>query len=360
MRRSTNSKNSALLGLVILVLVVIGAFVFNSIQKRNVPATVVKGFVGGEKINFLESEEVRKILLEDYKIKVDISKAGSLDMVRADHTDVDFLFPSSQTALELYLDTIGPTYKDDIIFNTPIVLYSHKMVADALVKMNLATFTNDVYQVNMQDLVAAMLKDTSWADIGLPELFGQVTVDTTDPSKSNSGNMFSGLVANMLNESKVVSEQDAARILPDLLHIFNKLGYMETSSSDLFSQFLKTGVGAKPIVAGYENQLLEFSKMEPEAWERVKSDIVILYPRPTVWSTHILIALNQNGELLMDALKDSRLQKIAWEENGFRTDVSSTNAETVTFDVPGVIANITQIIQMPNQKAMNVIIKAFE
>ena len=31
---------------------------------------------------------------------------------------------------------------------------------------------------------------------------------------------------------------------------------MEASSSDLFDQFLKTGMGAKPVIAGYENQLL--------------------------------------------------------------------------------------------------------
>ncbi len=38
---------------------------------------------------------------------------------------------------------------------------------------------------------------------------------------------------------------------------------MESSSSDLFDQFLKTGMGAKPLIAGYENQLLEFAVEKP-------------------------------------------------------------------------------------------------
>jgi hypothetical protein len=360
MNKSANSRRPAFLGLLILILVIAGAFLFSTFQQNNQPPKTVKGFVGGEKINFLENEEVKKILREKYRLKIDINKAGSLDMIRASHENVDFLFPSNQTALELYLNTIGPTYKDDIIFNTPIVLYSHKLVADALVQSGLAESVDGVYQVKMQALVDKMAADATWADVNLPQLFGPLTVDTTDPAKSNSGNMFSGLVANMLNGGQVVTEKNTAAILPDLLHIFSKLGYMETSSSDLFNQFLKTGVGAKPLVAGYENQLLEFSKLNPEAWQKVKDDIVILYPQPTVWSTHILIALDAAGEELMIALKDDRIQQIAWDQHGFRTGVYTAKAAAETFDVPGVSADITQIIQMPNQKAMEQIISAFQ
>ena len=52
---------------------------------------------------------------------------------------------------------------------------------------------------------------------------------------------------------------------------------MESSSSDLFDQFLKTGMGAKPLIAGYESQLLEFAVQEPETWEQIKGDIVMVY-----------------------------------------------------------------------------------
>ena len=70
---------------------------------------------------------------------------------------------------------------------------------------------------------------------------------------------------------------------------------MESSSSDLFDQFLKTGMGAKPLIAGYENQLLEFAVENPDTWEQIKGDIVIMYPTPTVWSSHVYIALDEAG-----------------------------------------------------------------
>ncbi len=355
------NKRTMLLGLLILVAVIGTAIAYAVLRGRRPQAVRLSGYVGGEKINFLEDPEVQQILEKDFGITLDIHKAGSLDMVRAQDLDSrQFLWPSSQTALELYLDTVGSTYKDDNIFNTPIVLYSRSYVAEGLVAASLAKKDGDVYIVDLPALVKAMQENRTWADIGLTDLYGAISIHTTDPAKSNSGNMFSGLVANMLNGQASVTEAQVPAILPDLTRIFDKIGYMETSSSDLFSLFLKTGMGNKPIVAGYENQLLEFSKMEPTEWQNVKSDIVIMYPEPTVWSSHIFIALDADGERLMQALKDERLQKLAWEQHGFRTGIYGSTSQDSDFDVPGVPGQITRIIQMPGYKAMSRIVAEFE
>lgn len=130
--------------------------------------------------------------------------------------------------------------------------------------------------VNMSLLTQCIEADTTWADLGLPQLYGTVAVGTTDPTHSNSGNMFAGLLANTLCGG-VADASNIEEILPRLQSIFQKLGYME-SSSDLFDQFLKTGMGAKPLIAGYESQLLEFAVQNPETWEQVKDDILIMYP----------------------------------------------------------------------------------
>ncbi len=355
------SKKSMLTGFVILLIVIAAAGTYGVLRRKKASLVTLSGYVGGEKIHFLEDEDTVRILEKDYGITLDIHKAGSLDMVRArDLESRDFLWPSSQTALELFEDTTDLSFKDDITFNTPIVLYSRKPVADALVKSGLARMEGDCYFADMPKLIEALRKDTSWQDIGLDALYGDISIHTTDPSKSNSGNMFSGLTANMLNGRKVVTESDVGKILPDLQKIFAKIGYMETSSYDLFSLFLSTGIGNKPIVAGYENQLLEFSVMHPEEWERVKSDIVLLYPEPTVWSSHIFIALNEDAERLMHALQDERLQKIAWEKHGFRSGVYGVSSPEELFSVKGVAPEIKRIIQMPGYKAMRLIVEAFE
>ena len=107
--------------------------------------------------------------------------------------------------------------------------------------------------------------------------------------------MFAGLLANVLCGG-VADEASVEAVLPRLQAIFERLGYMEASSSDLFDQFLKTGMGAKPIIAAYENQLLEFAAEHPEDWQQLRDDIVLIYPTPTVWSSHIYIALDEAGK----------------------------------------------------------------
>ena len=156
----------------------------------------------------------------------------------------------------------------------------------------------------------------------------------------------------------VADEDSVENILPRLRDLFEKLGYMESSSSDLFDQFLKTGMGAKPMMAGYENQLLEFAVENPEDWAQLKDDIVLIYPTPTVWSSHIYIALDDEGGRGIDALLDEEVQRLAWENHGFRTGVSGTDAETGQFGVDHIAPAVTQVAAMPSYAAMEKIIAA--
>ena len=345
-----------LIGLGILAAVIIAAAAYVFISNSQT-VTEINGYVGGEKIGLLEDEEVQDILRDRYRLVIDYAKAGSIDMVTDDAEGRDFLFPSNQTALELYKQVHGDPVKSEIILNTPIVLYTRSAVAQALVDSGLAVVTNGVYTVDMEKLTETIEAGTTWEEIGLPQLYGSVSVGTTDPPKSNSGNMFAGLLANTLCGG-VADESNLAEILPRLQNIFQKLGYMESSSSDLFDQFLKTGMGAKPLIAGYENQLLEFAVENPDTWEQIKGDIVIMYPTPTVWSSHVYIALDEAGTAGIDALLDEDIQRLAWEKHGFRTGVYDTPTDAAHFGVSGIAEELTQVAPMPDANTMDRIIKA--
>ena len=345
-----------LIGLGILAAVIIAAAAYVFISNSQT-VTEINGYVGGEKIGLLEDEEVQDILRDRYRLVIDYAKAGSIDMVTDDPEGRDFLFPSNQTALELYKQVHGDPVKSEIILNTPIVLYTRSAVAQALVDSGLAAVTNGVYTVDMEKLTETIEAGTTWEEIGLPQLYGSVSVGTTDPIKSNSGNMFAGLLANTLCGG-VADESNLAEILPRLQNIFQKLGYMESSSSDLFDQFLKTGMGAKPLIAGYENQLLEFAVENPDTWEQIKEDIVMMYPTPTVWSSHVYIALDEAGTAGIDALLDEDIQRLAWEKHGFRTGVYDTPTDAAHFGVSGIAEELTQVAPMPDANTMDRIIKA--
>ena len=349
-------KRGIIIGLIILVAVIAVAGIY-IMMGGGQPTVELKGYVGGEKIGLLEDPEVQEILERDYHVVLDYAKAGSLDMVTADHTGRDFLFPSSQNALEYYEQVCGSPVQSEIVFNTPIVLYTHRPILEALLDCGMVTQRDNCYYMDMQALVSAIESGTKWADLGLPELYGTVAVNTTDPVRSNSGNMFAGLLANVLCGG-VADEGSVDQILPRLQSIFEKLGYMESSSSDLFDQFLKTGMGAKPMIAAYENQLLEFAVENPDDWAQLKDDIVMIYPTPTVWSSHIYIAMDEAGSAGIDALMDPEVQRLAWEKHGFRTDVSGTDSDQEQFGVPELASSITQVASMPSYRTMEKIIDA--
>ena len=120
------------IGLLLLIVVALGAvgYVWFS---QTTQVTEITGYVGGEKIGLLEDEQVRKILKDKYRLSLDYNRAGSIEMVTTlDRAGQDFLFPSNQTALELFEGEGGAPEKSQIVFNTPIVLYTHAAVAEAL------------------------------------------------------------------------------------------------------------------------------------------------------------------------------------------------------------------------------------
>ena len=198
-----------------------------------------------------------------------------------------------------------------------------------------------------------------WENLGLP-LYGSVLVSTTNPTKSNSGNMFAGLLANMINEGNVVTADRTDAVIPRLKALIERLGYMETSSADIFRQFLKTGVGARPLVAGYESQLLEFAHTNPKDYQQIKDDVVLLYPVPTVWSSHVYIALSEKGKIGLEALLTPEIQALAWEKHGFRTGINAANMDVSHTAVPGIAPVISQIIQMPDSQVMEKLIQSLE
>ena len=346
---------SRALGIILLAVVILasGGYYLYSSQSR---VTVLDGYLGGEKIGLFEDEEAAEILIREYHLEFQYSRAGSLDMVTADQTGMDYLFPSSQTALAYYEDEKGQPVQDEIIFNTPIVLYTHQLVLDALMREGIVEEEEGVYYADMVKLTDLIMADTSWADLGVPELYGKVSVDTTDPAKSNSGNMFAALLANVLNGGETVDETTVENVIPKLQEIFARLGYMETSSSDLFNQFLRMGVGAKPMIAGYESQLLEFAVENPEDYEQMKDDLVMIYPSPTVWSTHVYIALDEAGRAGAEALLDRDIQKLAWEKHGFRTSTYGAASQSFEGIIEEMAPEVTRVMQVPDYPAMRRII----
>jgi hypothetical protein len=324
------------------------------------PHITATGYVGGEKMHFIQNPKVISLLKDRYNITLEGKKAGSIAMVQnMPLQGIDFLWPSNQIASSIYKKRNAPRAGEDLIFNSPIVIYTWTPIAQALQSKGIVEERDGSYfVVDSRKLISLINANKKWSELGLGQLYGSIKVVSTDPAHSNSGNMFAGLVANLINDGDVVTMDTLPNVLPTVVTFFERMGFKERSSSDIFEQFIKTGMGAKPMVVGYENQMVEFSLANQNYIDVLKDKIRTLYPVPTLWSSHPLIALNDKGKRLIEALKDPEIQNIAWEEHGFRSGLLGVQNDPSILKVTGIPATVDAIIPMPEPEVMEAIIQA--
>lgn len=347
--------------LVVLVFLVVVALILISsggggVLSNLVPVETVEVncIIGSEKSGFLRNEEVKNILARQYGLEVSFRSEGSIEQVQMDFTGQDCLWPSNTSALDIFSE-LNPnlSFSHETIFNSPIVLYSWQPVIDGLRAEGVVTLESDGYytipSVEMVELITT--GRPSWDELGVDELYGAVNIITTDPTRSNSGNMFYALMANML-VGDVASISEMETVLPTMKEYYDNQGYMENSSGTLFERFINTGMGANPIIANYESLIIEFSVANEDQLDVIRDQIRIIYPQPTVWSSHPIIALTDNGEKLLEALQDERIQTIAWEQHGFRSGLIGVENDPAVLQIAGIPEEINSVIPLPNHNAM--------
>ena len=86
----------------------------------------------------------------------------------------------------------------------------------------------------------------------------------------------------------------------------------------------------------------------------------MMYPVPTVWSSHVWIAMDDKASEAIDALEDDKIQRLAWEKHGFRTGVAGSKEDSSAFPGVGIEENVTQVGQLPNYKTMKMIMDALD
>ena len=324
--------------------------------------STLSGFAGGEKMDFIADPKTVQAL-KRHGLVLNADRAGSVDQVRDPKLlgrKPDFLWPSSAPLVELAKKNVK-VLKDQVIFNSPIVIYSWQPIADGLVTAGLATKEAAHYVIDPKALIEAVLAGKAWRELGQPDLYGRVRLISTDPNKSNSGFMFAGLAADIL-AGDVADTTSLPSVLPKVVELFRVMGFKSGSSGQVFDDFIAGGPGADPLVVGYENQLVEWIIADPARWQRVQqaggARPVTLYPHPTVYSAHPLIALSDKALPLIDALMSPELQQIGWREHGFRGPIGTIGADTNPLVAGRMPAQISAVAPMPDIEVMLAILEA--
>ena len=326
---------------------------------------------GGGKEDFIADEDVNKIFANKYGIEVvydswsngktitlpliresiglgnkdivnKISNGGSITINTDGVSKYDALFTSDQRFYDYYkLSPNKDAGESDryivldggLTLNTPIVIYSWKDVANKLIDEKIVTQTDGVYYItDMNKLIEYILNGKKWSDIGLTDLYGNINIASTDPVSSSPGATYYGLLLSILGNGQITDE-GLENNLAKLKQFYQKSGYMNNTPADLFERYLKTGMGGEPMIVDYEKSLIDFANSNPNGFKQVKDDIVVLYPKPTIWNSHCYAAFTDNGKKLYKALQDDEIQQIAWERYGFRTGITGGNYDVSSVDI---------------------------
>ena len=370
--------------LLILLLIFLKYLNDNSIQIGKKDTIYVA--TGGGKEDFLADKDVLKILSKKYNIDVvydtwSNGKTISLPLIREsigigneniikelknDNNNIsvlndnvskyDALFTSDQRFYDYYkLQPNKEKNESDrysvldggLTLNTPIIIYSWKEVCEKLISEGIVTEEDGIYYItDMKKLMNYILESKKWNDIGL-DIYGSINIASTDPISSSPGATYYGLLLAILGDG-AINDENLNNNLETLKTFYQKSGYMNNTPADLFERYLKTGMGGEAMIVDYEKSIIDFSNNNKEGYEQVKDDIVILYPKPTIWNSHCFAAFTENGKKLYKALQDSEIAQIAWERYGFRTGISGGKYDVSSslIKVPKNINNTVTSLKM--------------
>ena len=325
----------------VLVAIGVGVFVIKGGSSSSAPVTTLNCIGGSEKQELMADPDVIKILHDRYHLAVNFTPEGSYDQVQLTTAElkarsIDCLWPSSASAQLVFekthaTNTDFPAYHAATVLQSPEVIYAGPEGTKALLKQGVVQLRDGHYYiVNMKKLLLDyVLTHEAWSALDAQTIAGPVNISSTDPAKSNSGFTLSQLeliIVSTDNPYQTPTVAQARKGLPTVRALYNSQGLQAQSSDFGFDQWLLQGGELHaPLYAGYESQVI--GKMvsyqgDANALKQLLDSVRILYPDPTIYADHPILALDAAAGKFITAMQDPDIQKLAWERYGFRSGVS--------------------------------------
>lgn len=306
-------KARFLVGIALLVLATMGIAIY--IMVTPPPIKKVFGYIGGSKQNLMDDPEVKQILHDKFQLEVEYQTLGGLEQVCKIPKPYDFLWPGTDLSVDEYKSCHGGQANYASLLKSPVIIYSWQSITEPLAKSAyIEKNSNGYYTANMEKLAPVLIDaKTPWPK-GIPTK-GKMEVRTSDPKKSNGGQVFGALLAKLLQKQNNVAFKET---LPGVKNYFDSLGFMESSTKELFDNCLVTGPGSCSLFWAYESFLPDFVSGKKIKCENIQA-LKAIYPDPTIWATHPFITETENGKDLLKALQGDDIQNIAAERHGFRS-----------------------------------------
>ncbi len=323
----------------------------------------LKGLITSEKEAFFKDPEVIK-LFEKNGFDIQYERWASGKIAQAKSTAEfgeykDFVFPPGiQTATAVQKHLKG---KDFQVFYSPMVIGSWEPIESILFQNGFIQRTDSVSYLDMEKFLIASSKKVRWKDLKGSEAYPVskvISVGTTDATTSNSSKMFISLASYVFNGNEMVTTQEQSdKVIPSIRQMMVAQGSRPTSSTNMIQDYMVMGAGKAPMIFLYEQEWLTETAKSSRDLNGAKMKMI--YPKPTIFTKHIMIGFNPEVEKFVDFLNTNPDIRAKAVQYGFRqagkNDLVESNRKSVSMP-----ANILDVIDPPTYDTLDYITQAVE
>lgn len=297
----------------------------------------VKLMTGSAKFGFLKDSKL-EALLAARGIRLELTKTADFATDVTKQKDFDAVWPAGANAANDFSAAwkSSNTYP---VFSTPLVIASWKQLMPVLQSNGLVKMEANHGQFYLNKALPLMLGGKRWnqlKDNTVFEVNKGFLINTPDVRKSNTGMLYLGALAYILNNEDVPSSVATGEALAEkLFSVMTRQGFQEGTLAGPFEDYLGQGLGKAPLVLIYESQFVEAKRDG-----KLRDTSMLLYPQPGLVLKHVLVARTDAGKALGDLLaNDPEIQRLA-AQYGFRTNRPAIFADAMAgygLDAPELI-----------------------
>jgi hypothetical protein len=357
---SLTPRRIAAIGLAVLLIVGVGYGIISSARDALGPGAVeVSGLIGSEKAPFFNDPRVIAALKRGGFV-VKTSTAGSRQIANADLSQQDFAFPAGVPSAEkIRLDHAGSKAVDP--FFTPMAIASWKPIVDLLKKAGVAQDNGDIVTLDVAAFMKLVDENKRWKDLPGNTTYPvnkSILITSTDVRRSNSAAMYLSLASYVANGDNIVeNDAEVAPIIDRLSPLFLRQGFVASSTEEPFEDYLVQGMGKSPMVMIYESQFIQRAALNDGS---ITPEMVLMYPKPTIFSKHRFVGLTPDGIRLGDFITNDPEMRSFATEFGFRTtDTAAFNKFVADHKLP-VPSSIIDVIDPPTYETLEAMITRLE
>jgi len=300
--------------------------------------------------NLFHDPEFRELLKHKYALTLSGNMVHMQEMAEVSVQGTDGIWPSGMPSVSFFQKG-HPDLKYTLhpLFSSPLVICSGPETISVLMQKGLAEKQGNFYIFSgMPFFVRMMTEGKKWSDLGLHQTEGSLKIaGLSSVAETDTGVSGTVLMAQILRQGNLSAADFSGPFLKTLQQAVSQMKTSEKTSDDLFSQYIRQGQSAFPLILAEECHVPAFYQAFPKYRDTVAQQVRVLLPEPTIMQHFPFLSLGPAGEKLAAALADPQLHQFIMKKYGFRSELKAETLLPEIFAILGLPEKIANPLPVP-------------